>query len=87
MSTTLNYASITERAEQRLRASLELAVQHRAAGDVTSQCLAHGAALGILSMWEGLVADLGALRKGHFQADRARLFAMIHPDTAALPPH
>jgi hypothetical protein len=79
----LNYRAITARAEKDMRAFLELADKHRAAGNVTSQCIARGAALGVLSLWEGLVAELDGLLDAPFQADRARLSGLMSSDTAA----
>ncbi len=86
VNATLTYATITARAEQELRAYLELAAKQRDAQDVTAECIARGGALGVLSMWEGLVADLDGLLDAESQADRARLLALIHPDAASSAP-
>ena len=80
MNATLTYEAITARAEQELHAFLELAAKQRDAQDVTAECIARGAALGILSMWEGLVADLGVWHEAAYQADRVRLAALVRPD-------
>lgn len=86
MNATLDYAAITARAEQDMRAHLKLAAKQRAAKAVTSECLARGAAIGILSPWEGIVADLGGLLDGVFKTDRARLSALMDSDAAAPTP-
>lgn len=86
MTATLNYATITARAEQDLHAYLELAAQHRAAENVTAECIARGGALGGLSMWEGLVADLDGLHEAVFESHRARLFALTHAGAASSAP-
>lgn len=86
LNATLNYTTITARAEHDMRAYLELADKHHAAGDVTSQCIARGAVLGVLSMWQGLVADLDGLLDDVFETDRARLSALMNADTAASTP-
>lgn len=78
MNATLNYTTITARAEQEISAYLELAAKHRAAQDLTSECIARGGALGVLSMWQGLVADLDGLLDAVFEADRARLAALMN---------
>lgn len=85
MNATLTYAAITARAEQDMRAYLDLVAKHRDAKDLTSECIARGAVLGILSMWEGLVADLDGLLDDVFQRDRARLSALMNSDSAASP--
>ncbi|WP_018441909.1 hypothetical protein [Trinickia symbiotica] len=86
MNATLTYAMITARAEHELHAFLELAAKQRDAQDVTAECITRGGALGVLSMWEGLVADLDGLLDAESQTDRARLFALIDPDTASSAP-
>lgn len=86
MNATLTYEAITARAEQDMRAYLELAAKHRAAKDVTSECIARGGAVGVLTMWQGLVAELDGLLDDVFQTDRARLSALMDSDTAASTP-
>ncbi|WP_420213440.1 hypothetical protein ACN8ZM_40215 (plasmid) [Burkholderia aenigmatica] len=80
MNNTLNYAAITARAERELRDYLAMAAERHAADDPSGEAIARGAALGVLSLWEGLVAELDARHAPTYLADRSRLSALIHPD-------
>ncbi|WP_175948384.1 hypothetical protein [Burkholderia pyrrocinia] len=79
----MDYTTLTPRAEQELRDYLDRAAKHHAADDFTSEVITRGAALGMLSLWEGLVAALDGSLEPHFLADRTRLSALIHSEAAA----
>ncbi|WP_342310460.1 hypothetical protein [Burkholderia pyrrocinia] len=79
----MDYATITARAEQALRDYLDMAAEHRAAANLSGECIARGAALGVLSLWEGLVAELDASLEPAYLADREWLAALIGPDASS----
>ncbi|RQT22132.1 hypothetical protein DF037_28920 [Burkholderia contaminans] len=74
---------LTSRAERELRDYLAMAVERHAAGEPSSEAIARGAALGVLSLWEGLVAELDARHDPTYLADRSRLSALIQPDAVS----
>ena len=67
MSKTLSYTALTARADRTIR-------------QLTSK--SHDEARGALAMWDDLVTELLAFNRADYQADRARLEALIDGDRA-----
>ncbi|KAB0644778.1 hypothetical protein [Burkholderia latens] len=77
----MNYASITARAEREIDAYLAMAAERRTPDVASSKAVAWGAALGVLALWEGLVAELDAAREPVYHVDHRRLLALIRSVT------